>query len=843
MEFIIFLLSCYFIYSHFSIKSRLTKLEDKLNASARHIDAVEEKDNLYGNDYIKPKPIPVYTPEQNKNTSTPLPTYETEPVEIYEDKVTKELLLVTWFREQTLIKIGSIIFFLGAVWFVSYAIEQNWVSPIMRIVLGLMLACAVYATGILRKTFEQTQYQVLTVLGTGIFLGTVIASQFAFTAPVVPASIAFLLMVASVGYTLFVAYETKSEWLAILASISGLCAPLLINPEDPSPVLLLVYLFVLSTSLLGVVFITSWRSVSLTLLLGTSLHLAILNSSSALSDNLFWFFVVLFSTQFCVGTTISVFRTNKPVVLDIITLAITTLQFIIYAISVALIPELALFIAAAITASIGYILRTRGANADAVSLYIAISLICSIVGTTLLFDGFVLTIAYSFEALAIYLLSIKLATLKRTVVTAATLFSLPMVSGYISLYSYSWNYGILNKELLGVVSVLLSISIAIVWSLRSQTLQAINWLRFTAGTLFVGWYIFAISASSTIANSQQTLDSEFVRTVLFLLVSFSVITYILRFVPRTSWKIGALFTLIAPILVAIDLLTNNAWSEGIKHQPFWGAMIFFFGIVLTTVIYWVDAKRNPGEQPLIVYSYSLVWLVLGYGMLFLNTIWDSLLTGDLNRVATSVSFTILVYLIANCLMLAGSSAIRISAILSALIIPGILLIESLKFQGWEEGAMSIDAVGLYVTTTILFLLGTSLRNYKKSLPVEEQGLLQTVSSAIYIISGLIIFSLVWMVSQSTFASDAIAVTVALFVYTVAGLVSYSYGRVSKVNSWRHAGILMLGAVVLRLGLVDFWGMEPVWKIVTFLGIGLLFIVTALLERSQDNKNDSGEIPQ
>ena len=76
-----------------------------------------------------------------------------------------------------------------------------------------------------------------------------------------------------------------------------------------------------------------------------------------------------------------------------------------------------------------------------------------------------------------------------------------------------------------------------------------------------------------------------------------------------------------------------------------------------------------------------------------------------------------------------------------------------------------------------------------------------------------------------------AVTIALFVYTVVGLVAYSIGRTQENAVYKRVGVLLLAAVVLRLGLVDVWVMETVWRIVTFLGIGLLFIGTALLERS------------
>ena len=88
--------------------------------------------------------------------------------------------LVDWFREQTLIKVGAIIFFLGAAWFVGLAFEENWISPLGRIVLGLALGVLVALIGYTRATVDRIQYLTLTALGAGVVIATVYASQFAF---------------------------------------------------------------------------------------------------------------------------------------------------------------------------------------------------------------------------------------------------------------------------------------------------------------------------------------------------------------------------------------------------------------------------------------------------------------------------------------------------------------------------------------------------------------------------------------------------------------------------------------------------------------------------------------
>jgi uncharacterized membrane protein len=844
MAFISLLVFLFLILSHLSLKKRVSNLEDKLQKRTAFQSNLEKGPVEEHSQPIQPNgnPVPGHQKPETSYVPTETPTVEIPQAPPKQTEIAKapgEFFLYRWFHEQALIKIGSIIFFLGAVWFVSYAIEQNWISPLMRIALGLLLAFAVYAVGFWRKYTEVTQYQVLTTLGTGIFLATIIASQFAFTAPVLPAAIAFFLMIISIAYTLAVAFQTKTEWLAVVASAAGLLAPMLVKFDEPLAILLLTYILLLSASFLVVVFFTSWRYVSLTLLVGSALHLSSLSGSAAMSDNVLWFFVVIFSTLFCASTSISITRTNTPTVFDVSAMAIITLQFILYANTIAILPGLALFVASAVTAFIGYTLRMRSANADSVSLFVGVSLIFSLVGTAVLFDGFVLTIAYALEALTIYLLSLRLATVERTVIIAAALFSLPFISGYQDLTSPAWNSGIINPEALGTISVLISLGVAVVMTLRNQTLQAIDWLRQTGGGLLVAWYVFAASACVVVARAQQTLDTSFVNTALLSVTAGIVIIYILHSVPRDSWRVGALFTLIVPLVTATTLFYHEAWSEGIAHQIFFAALMFFIGLIGITILYWIYARRNSTGPLIGTCSYLLVWLVLGYGILFLDTIWDALITGDTNRVITSISYTVLIYLIANCLIQARVTASRLVAILATLILPGMLLLESLNYFGWTDGLMSIDAVGLYVTTTILVLLGTSLRQYGMSVPEEERAVIKLATSSIYITSGLLAFSLIWIMSQTAFASDAIAVTVALLIYTVAGLISYSYGRATTSSVWRQAGVLLLSSVILRLALVDFWVMELVWKIVTFLGIGVLFIGTALLERSRDKR----EIPE
>ena len=833
-----------------SISDRVTEIERSLNITEDSAPTKETRatQTMYPNGVFSqidndvqtvPRPIqsngePMMATELYENRENfipPIPLADRD-----QQQVESGVDVFSWFREQTLIKIGSAIFFLGAIWFVGYAIEQNWISPIMRIVLGLLLACSVYVVGIWRSKTQVTQYQILTILGTGIFLGATIASQFAFPQPVVPAGFAFFLMLMSIGYTLYVALRTKTQWLAVTASIAGLCVPFLIKLDEPQSALMLMYVFLLSAGFLGVVLFTSWRNITFTLLLGSIMHLLVFGQSALLSDNILWLFVIGFSALFFASTTISITRTNTPTPIDISVLALSALQFIIYAVTIALLPAVGLFVAATVTAGIGYLLLMRNANPNAVSMYTAISLLLILVGTAELFDGFVLTIAYAVEALAVFLLTLKVALRRRYVYIAAALFLLPFSSGLNDFSSAVWNKGIVHPEALGTLSVIISLGLAVVWILRKPALFTIDWLRGTAVVMFTLWATFATVTCFQIGYALvRVVDTQFLTTTLLTLLALSVILYVLRTVQINSWRIWVLAMLLTPAISAMTLLSHSAWSDGVSHLVFVAALSFFAALVLLAIMYWQKSTQKTENVILRNVAYVFVWLIIGYGFMLLTTIWDALITGEANRVVTAISYIFLVYVVINTLMLVRTCASKIIPIIFVLIIPVLLLVESLDFSGWSDGLMGINAIGLYITTTIFILLGVTVSKYKHELhvPESDRPLLTNTSSALFIVAGLLIYALVWIMSLTTFASSGTGVVVALFIYTVSGLFAYTFGRMNGLSQWKRVGVILLTTVVLRLALVDVWVMETVWRIVTFLGIGLLFIITALLERSHE----------
>lgn len=841
MEFWFFIGFIIIFVSHVRLRGRVEALEEKLRrgsliAPAKESDQTAEHKVVTVNEPVpippsaatntpvqpspvttEPIPIPIAT------TPSPIPPAEPEPFFLYE-----------WFKEQTFIKIGSILLFLGAVWFVSYAIDQNWIDPFTRILLGLLLAVAIQVGAFLLAQVRPQQFQVLTALGSGVLFATVVASQFAFLNPVLHPSIAFTILVIGVIYTAGVAVWQNTQWLAMAAQVAGLLVPTIVGAEAGGELLLLLYVFLLSAGFLSVVFTTRWRGLALVGLAGAAWYLFVV-AVLGTHDTLVWFFTVLFSVLFLAAATISVLRTRTVTMYDATLLGVTALQFVLYAVKFALVPELALFLAALATAGIGYVLRMRDADPDATTLYAGLSIVFVFIGTTMLFDGFVLTIALALESLIIFQMSLRVATVIRTVNIAAFSFLLPVASGLGDLADPAWEDGLFHAPALGTLTVLTVLVVAALSILVPKALRDTAWLHRVAGSLLALWYVFAFIAAVTVDTTHPIGGEDMVFFIFsMLLASLFLISVALTFVRTSLWYATTLATLLFPTFFSLGLFTSDAWDTGILHTAFLTTLVVMV-VLWSVVIGLVGAFKKTisdgtAHVELAHASTVALWGAMIYCAIFAYTCWDAVLPATFVGPVTTVTWMGALYLIIAALFAVRFPLKHTLGVLIALIPIGLAAVPALDFSGWSDGIFSIDAISLYFVTTILVLLGINTLQYPTD-KTEERDMLQVVARVLFGAASALGVMLVWMVNHTIFAERAVATSIALFIYTVAGLGFHTYGRIHEMVALRRTGVLLLALVITRLALVDVWDMDPVWRIITFFGIGLLFIVTALLERS------------
>ena len=178
----------------------------------------------------------------------------------------------------------------------------------------------------------------------------------------------------------------------------------------------------------------------------------------------------------------------------------------------------------------------------------------------------------------------------------------------------------------------------------------------------------------------------------------------------------------------------------------------------------------------------------------------------------------------------------IQGILLTVMVPLVASLPLLSPSGWSDGLTAPAAVGCYVLVNTLVILAIHVR---RRIPATIFSLSEARewSNALFIASAVYAVVIVWSGAQTVFTYAA-AVAVALVIYTIAGLACYLIGRTRADRAIRVAGVTLLSLVVLRLVVVDVWAVEPFWRTVTFLVVGLLMIGAALIEGAAWRRNDS-----
>ena len=205
---------------------------------------------------------PETTPQEPLRTSQPSPALEdslpiapepistVEPVLAGQTTPSREPALKSKGFESkvglTLVnRIGAITLVLGVAFFFKWAVDNNWIGPAGRVILGLLAGFATLAAGdfIWRKR-QQVFAQGITATGIAIVYLSLYAA-FAFYR-LIPQSAAFLLMVAATAMAAVLALRYKSFAIAALGSAGAYATPLLLSTGQDHPWFLFSYLLLLN---------------------------------------------------------------------------------------------------------------------------------------------------------------------------------------------------------------------------------------------------------------------------------------------------------------------------------------------------------------------------------------------------------------------------------------------------------------------------------------------------------------------------------------------------------------------------------------------------------------------
>ncbi|MEO8235956.1 MAG: DUF2339 domain-containing protein [Flavobacterium sp.] len=210
----------------------------------------------------------VFTPLENKNITK---EEEQKPISkpyipvppkksFWENFKEKNPDLEKFIGENLISKLGILILVLGISYFVKYAIDKNWINEPARVGIGVLSGALVM--GIAHKLRQQ--YAAFS----SVFVAGAIAI-FYFTIGIAfheyhlfSQTVAFIIMVAITGFSVFISYSYNRIELAVLSLIGGFAVPFMISTGSGNYVVLFSYIIILNAGILALAYYKKWSLVN-----------------------------------------------------------------------------------------------------------------------------------------------------------------------------------------------------------------------------------------------------------------------------------------------------------------------------------------------------------------------------------------------------------------------------------------------------------------------------------------------------------------------------------------------------------------------------------------------------
>jgi uncharacterized membrane protein len=169
-----------------------------------------------------------------------------------------------WFTEGNVpVKVGVLVLFLGVAALLKYAADQGWLSVPMEFRLAGIAAAALGGLVFAWRKRESHRNFALSLQGgaIGVLILTIFAAHRLYS--MLPAGLAFALLVVVVAGAAMLAVLQDALALAVLAIVGGFLAPILISTGHGNHVALFSYYAVLNAAIFAIAWIRPWRVLNL----------------------------------------------------------------------------------------------------------------------------------------------------------------------------------------------------------------------------------------------------------------------------------------------------------------------------------------------------------------------------------------------------------------------------------------------------------------------------------------------------------------------------------------------------------------------------------------------------
>ncbi|MCL1937936.1 MAG: DUF2339 domain-containing protein [Candidatus Azobacteroides sp.] len=163
--------------------------------------------------------------------------------------------------ENFLSKIGIATLVLGIGYFVKYAIDQNWINEIGRVILGILCGGILIAIAHRLKDRYRTFSSILVGGGISIWYITItIAFQ---DYKIFSQTVSFLFLILITLFSVFLSIRYDRKELAIFSLLGGFASPLMVSSGMSNYLVLFSYIFILNTGMLIVAFRKDWKIIGI----------------------------------------------------------------------------------------------------------------------------------------------------------------------------------------------------------------------------------------------------------------------------------------------------------------------------------------------------------------------------------------------------------------------------------------------------------------------------------------------------------------------------------------------------------------------------------------------------
>jgi uncharacterized membrane protein len=173
-----------------------------------------------------------------------------------------------WFN-----RIGILAMLIGAAWFLKLAMDNHWIGPLGRVLIGLIAGAGFIAWS---ERFRGRGYAGFSYSLKAVGSGTLYLSLWAAFSlyQVVPAGAAFAAMILVTAFNGLMAWVQDAELLALYAIAGGLATPLLVSTGGNHEMTLFTYLLILDIAVMVLVALRPWSRVLFVAYAGTVILVA-----------------------------------------------------------------------------------------------------------------------------------------------------------------------------------------------------------------------------------------------------------------------------------------------------------------------------------------------------------------------------------------------------------------------------------------------------------------------------------------------------------------------------------------------------------------------------------------